>query len=49
LFAGSGAYRHSGAARHASTNLKTASSSLKEFVTHLVPKSVFEALGQPTE
>jgi Na+/H+-dicarboxylate symporter len=29
----------------ASTNLKTASLSLKEFVTHLVPKSVFEALS----
>jgi len=29
----------------ASTNLKTASLSLKEFVTHLVPKSVFEALA----
>ena len=30
----------------ATTNLKTASLSLKEFVTHLVPKSVFEALAQ---
>jgi Na+/H+-dicarboxylate symporter len=29
----------------ASTNLKTASLSLKEFVTHLVPKSVFEAMA----
>src|SRR5436190_2078614 len=29
----------------ASTNLKTASLSLKEFVTHLVPRSVFEALA----
>jgi Na+/H+-dicarboxylate symporter len=29
----------------ASTNLKTASLSLKEFVTHLVPRSVFEALS----
>src|SRR6266550_2272423 len=29
----------------ASTNLKTASLSLREFVTHLVPKSVFEALA----
>ena len=29
----------------ASTNLKTASLSLKEFVTHLVPKSVFEAMS----
>ena len=29
----------------AATNLKTASLSLKEFVTHLVPKSVFEALA----
>ena len=30
----------------ASTNLKTASLSLKEFVTHLVPRSVFEAKFQ---
>ena len=29
----------------ASTNLKTASLSLKEFVTHLVPRSVFEAMA----
>ena len=29
----------------ASTNLKVASLSLKEFVTHLVPRSVFEALA----
>jgi Na+/H+-dicarboxylate symporter len=29
----------------AATNLKTASLSLKEFVTHLVPKSVFEAMA----
>ena len=29
----------------ASTNLKTASLSLKEFVTHLVPTSVFEAMA----
>jgi Na+/H+-dicarboxylate symporter len=29
----------------ASTNLKTASLTLKEFVTHLVPKSVFEAMA----
>jgi Na+/H+-dicarboxylate symporter len=30
---------------NASTNLKTASLSLKEFVTHLVPRSVFEAMA----
>jgi len=30
---------------NASTNLKTASLSLKEFITHLVPKSVFEAMA----
>ena len=30
---------------HASTNLKTASLSLKEFVTHLVPRSVIEAMA----
>ncbi len=29
----------------ASTNLKTASLSLKEFITHLVPRSVFEAMA----
>ena len=29
----------------ASTNLKTASLSLKEFITHLVPRSVFEAMS----
>jgi Na+/H+-dicarboxylate symporter len=29
----------------ASTNLKTASLSLKEFVTHLVPRSIFEAMA----
>jgi Na+/H+-dicarboxylate symporter len=30
---------------HASTNLKTASLSFKEFVTHLVPRSVIEAMA----
>jgi hypothetical protein len=34
------------ARRRRATNLKTASLSLKEFVTHLVPKSVFEAMAQ---
>ena len=29
---------------HASTNIKTGALSLKEFVTHLVPKSFFEAM-----